>query len=201
MGEETEEKKTEASSTTQPSSSSALTSEWQTGTELLKEPNHHVRMAAGVALEEIEEVLEKCLQKVRRIKTIVGTDKENEEYSKELMAFYISLVSLKNTNLMDGEWLERKIFHIANTCRKTELECLSDVVKEAMRDVYPNIPIFPVIGQGVFGREEKEESSIEGKVREDIEEHKNPEIAEKLLAEKMQYKVKSKIMEYKGEMK
>ena len=185
----------------QPSTSSVSTSERQTGTELPKEPNRHVRMAAGVALEEIEEVLDKCLQKVRRIKTLVGNKKGNEEYSKELLALYISLLSSKNSNLMDGEWLERKIVYLANTCKKTELDCLANLLKEALRDVYPNIPIFPVIGQGVFSREEKKESPIETKVGEDVEESKIRQIDSNLLAEKMKYKVKSKIMELKGEKK
>ena len=209
--EETDEKKTETSSEPQPSTSSGAPSEIpegtregntksadDKGTELQKDPNPHVRMAAGVALEEIEEVLEKCLQKIRRIKSIVGNQKENNEYTKELLAFYISLMSAKNTNLMDGEWLERKIVYMGNTCRKTELDCLPNIVKEALRDVYPNIPIFPVIGQGVFHRNE---SPSETKVRKDVQECKIPEIDENLLAEKSKYKVKSKIMEFKGEMK
>ena len=209
FGEEEHEKKTESSSTPQPSTSSGATSEHQMGTksdddrgtELPKDPNPYVRMAAGVALEEIEEVLEKCLQKIRQIKSIVGNEKENNEYTKELLAFYISLLGAKNTNLMDGEWLERKIVYLANRCKKTKLDFLANVVKEALRDVYPNIPIFPVVGQGVFSWKEKKESPIETKVRQDLEECRIPEIDANLLAEKMKYKVKSKMMEFKGEMK
>ena len=211
FGEETDEKKTEAFSTPQPGTSSGAPSEPQEGThgaktksdddkgtELPKDPNPHIRMASGVALEEIEEVLEKCLQKICHIKSIVGNKKENDEYTKELLDFYISLMLAKNTNLMDGEWLERKIVYMANTCRKTELDCLPNIVKEALRDVYPNIPIFPVIGQGIFHRKE---SAIETKVQKDVQECEIPEIDENLLVEKMKYKVKSKMMEHKGEMK
>ena len=207
--EEEDEKKTESSSTPQPNTSSGATSEHQMGTksdddkctELPKDPNPHVRMAAGVALEEIEEVLEKCLQKIRQIKSIVGNKKENKEYTKELLAFYISLLGAKNTNLMDREWLKRKIVYLANTCKKTELDFLANVVKEALRDVYPNIPIFPVVRQGVFSWKEKKESPIETKVREDLEECKIPEIDANLLYKVKKYKVKSKMMEFKGEMK
>ena len=64
FGEEPDEKKTEASLTPQPSTSSGAISEPQTsthggksksdddkGTELLKDLNPHIRMAAGVAFE------------------------------------------------------------------------------------------------------------------------------------------------------
>ena len=60
----------------------------------------------------------------------------------------------RNTNLMDGEWLEWKIFYIANVCRKTELDCLATVIKEALRDMYPNVPIFPAVEKPLFQQNE-----------------------------------------------
>ena len=107
------------------------------------DPNPQVRIASEIALDEIEEVITKALEKICHIRNIVKKNNENDEHTKELFAYYISLVGSRNTNLMDGEWLEQKIFYITNLCRKTELDCLVTVIKEALRDMYPNIPIFP----------------------------------------------------------
>ena len=85
---------------------------------------------------------------------------KNDEYTKELFAYYISLVGSRNTNLMDGEWLELKIFYIANVCRKMKLDCLATVIKEALSQ-YSNIPIFPAVQKQLF---EEGEVSFEKKM-------------------------------------
>ena len=109
------------------------------------DPNPKARLSSEVALDEIEEVITKALEKIRQIKNIVKKKNENDEYTKELFTYSTSLVGSRNTNLMDGEWLEWKIFYIANVCRKMELDCLATVIKEALRDMYPNVTIFPAV--------------------------------------------------------
>ena len=129
-------------------------------TTLPTDPNPLVRIAGEISLQEIEGVLAKSLEKIRRIKSIVEEKTVNEEYAHELLAFYMSLMALRNKALMDGEWLEWKLVYLRNVCRKTELDCLPNVIKEALRDVYPNVPIFPTPQQPMVGRksipEEKE---------------------------------------------
>ena len=63
-------------------------------------------IAGEISLQEIEGVLEKSLEKIRRIKSIVEKKTENEEYVHDLLAFYMSLMASRNKELMDGEWLE-----------------------------------------------------------------------------------------------
>ena len=123
---------------------------------------------------------------------------ENEEYTKGHFAYYISLVGSRNTNLMDREWLEWKIFYITNLCRKTDLDCLATVIKEALRDMYPNIPIFPTVQKELF---EEREVSSEKKIDEEPEKCKFAEIKGELLKEKEKYKIKSKNIETDGETK
>ena len=162
------------------------------------DPNPQVRIASEIALDEIEEVITKALEKFCHIRNIVKKNNENDEYTKELFAYYISLVGSRNTNLMDGEWLERKIFYIANLCRKTELDCLVTVIKEALRDMYPNIPIFPTVQKELF---EECEVSSEQKIDEELEKSKFAKIEGELQKEKEKYKIKSKNIETDGETK
>ena len=113
-------------------------------TMLPSAPNPQARIAGEISLQEIEGFLKKSLEKIRRIKSIVEKKTENEQYVHELLAFYMSLMASRNKELMDGEWLEWKLVYLGNVCRKTELDSLPNIIKEALRDIYPNVPIFPV---------------------------------------------------------
>ena len=97
-------------------------------------------------------MLEKSLEKIRRIKSIVEKKTENEEYEDKLLAFYMSLMASRNKELMDREWLEQKLMYLGNVCKKTELDCLPNVIKEALRDIYPNVLIFPTLEQPMVGK-------------------------------------------------
>ena len=122
---------------------------------------------------------------------------ENEEYAHELLAFYMSLMASRNKALMDGEWLECKLVYLGNVCRKTELDCLPNVIKEAIRDVYPNVPIFPTPQQLMVGKKlipEEKNSGLEDAC-------KFAEIDEQLMEEKKIYKITSKMMMHEGEQK
>ena len=89
----------------------------------------------------------------------------------------------RNKELMDGEWLERKLVYLGNVCRNTVLDCLPNVIKEALRDIYPNVLIFPTpqkptVGKKLIPKDKKE--------MEDI--CKFAEIDEELVEEKKNYK-------------
>ena len=165
-------------------------------TVLPSDPSPQARIAGEISLQEIERVLEKSLEKIRRIKSIVEKKTENEEYVHELLAFYMSLMASKNKELMDGEWLEHKLIYLGNVCRKTELDCLPNVIKEALRDIFPNVLIFPTLQQPMVGKKSilKEKSGMEDTC-------KFAEIDEELIEEKKKYKITLKMIMVEGEQK
>ena len=62
---------------------------------------------------------------------------------REIYSFYVMLVGTKEKKLMSGEWMERKLSFLQMHCKGTEMDIIVSVFKECMRDVYPNLPIFP----------------------------------------------------------
>ena len=86
--------------------------------------------------------------------------------------------------------------YLGNVCKKTELDCLPNVIKEALRDIYPNVPIFPTPQQPMVGKKliPKEKTGMEDAC-------KFAEIDEELVEEKKKYKITSKMIMVEGEQK
>ena len=86
--------------------------------------------------------------------------------------------------------------YLGNVCRKTELDCLPNVIKEALRDIYPNILIFSTPQQLMVGKKSipKEKTGMKDTC-------KFAEIDEELIKEKKKYKITSKMMMHEGEQK
>ena len=165
-------------------------------TMLPSDPKPRVRIAGEISLKEIKGVLKKSLEKIRRIKSIVEKKTENEQYVHELLAFYMSLMASRNQELMDREWLEWKLMYLGNVCRKTELDCLPNVIKEALRDIYPNVPIFPTPQKQMVG-----DKSIPKEKRGMEDTCKFAEIDEELVKEKKKYIITLKMIMHDGEQK
>ena len=72
--------------------------------------------------------------------------------------------------------------YLGNVCRKTELDSLLNIIKKALRDIYPNVPIFPVLRQQMVGKKLITEEKKRG--LEDA--CKFAEIYEELMKEKKQ---------------
>ena len=121
-------------------------------TMLPSAPNPQVRIVGEISLQEIEGVLEKSLEKIRRINSKVEKKTENEQYVHKFLAFYMSLMASRNKELMDREWLEWKLVYLGNVCRKTELDSRPNIIKKALRDIYPYVPISPVPQQEMVGK-------------------------------------------------
>ena len=77
-----------------------------------------------------------------------------------MCAFYVMLVGTKEKKLMPGEWLEIKLSFLQTHCKGTNMDIIVNIIKECMRDVYPNVPIFlseegyrgfSASGEGVVG--------------------------------------------------
>ena len=165
-------------------------------TTLPSDPNPQARIAGGISLKEIEQVLEKSLEKIRRIKSIVKKKTENEQYVHELLAFYMSLMASRNKELMDREWLECKLVYLGNVCSKMELDCLPNLIKEAFRDIFPNVLIFPTPQKPMVGKKliPKEKIGMKNSC-------KFAEIDEELVEEKKKHKITSKMIMVEGEQK
>ena len=88
--------------------------------------------------------LTEAWKNVMRMKDIVAKGREGgKDVSRELCAFYVSLIGVKKHKLMPGEWLERKLSFIHTHSKGSKMDMVVSAIKECMRDVYPNIPIFP----------------------------------------------------------
>ena len=92
---------------------------------------------------------------------------------------------------MDGEWLECKLVYLGNVFRKMELDCLPNLIKEALRDIFPNVPIFPTPQKPMV---RKKLIPKEGTC-------KFAEIDEELVEEKKKYKITLKMIMVEGEQK
>ena len=96
------------------------------------------------ALDEVEDALGACIKNIRRLKEIVKKGKGgNKEFMREIYSFYVMLVGTKEKKLMAGEWMERKLSFLQTHCKGTQMDIIVSVIKECVRDVYPNLPIFP----------------------------------------------------------
>ena len=89
-------------------------------------------------IDEILAMMSEMEKKLTHLKEIV---KEGDE--KKLNAFYLSMIAATKSPLMHGEWLEHQLVHLQKTVKGTDFSLLVNVMKECMRHMYPNIPIFP----------------------------------------------------------
>ena len=89
----------------------------------------------------IDEILAMMLQMEKKLMYLKEIIKEGDE--KKLNAFYLSMIAAAKSPLMHGEWLERQLVHLQKTVKGTDFSLLVNVMKECIRDMYPNIPIFP----------------------------------------------------------
>ena len=71
-----------------------------------------------------------------------------------MYAFYVMLVGTKEKKSMAGEWMEKILSFLQTHCKGMEMDIIVSVIKECMRHVYPNVPIFSIGRrvQGVFGK-------------------------------------------------
>ena len=100
-------------------------------------------MVVECTLDEVEDALRVSIKHLQCVKEIVKKGREGEkEFFNEMCAFYIMLVGMKEKKLMPGEWLERKLSFLQTHCKGTEMDIIVNIIKECMRDVYPNVPIF-----------------------------------------------------------
>ena len=101
-------------------------------------------IVAKCALGEVEDALGACIKNIRRLKETVKKGKGgNQDFLREMYGFYVILVGTKEKNLMVGEWMEKKLSFLQTHCKGTQMDIIVSVIKECMRDVYPNLPIFP----------------------------------------------------------
>ena len=101
-------------------------------------------IVAECALDEVEDALGACIKNIRCLKEIVKKGKGgNQEFMREIYSFYVMLIGTKENKLMAGEWMERKLSFLQTHCKGTQMDIIVSVIKECMRDVYPNLPIFP----------------------------------------------------------
>ena len=91
-----------------------------------------------VTIDEILGMMSQMEKKLTHLKEIV---KEGDE--KKLYAFYLSMIAATKSPLMHGEWLECQLVHLQKMVKGIDFSLLVNVMKECMRDMYPNIPIFP----------------------------------------------------------
>ena len=124
----------------------------------------------------------------------------NQEFMREIYSFYVMLIGTKEKKLMAGEWMERKLSFLQTHCKGTQMDIIVSVIKECMRDVYPNLPIFPS-EEGYKGFSESSVSgvSVVGDVVESgVGKFEGFEMDKDLLRLKEEkYRIKSKVIDDK----
>ena len=101
-------------------------------------------MVVECALDEVEDALRVSIKHLQCLMEIVKNRKEGKKlFFSKMCAFYVMLVGMKEKKLMPGEWLERKLSFLQTHCKGTEMDIIVNIIKECMRDVYTNVPIFP----------------------------------------------------------
>ena len=140
-----------------------------------------------------------------RMKDIVAKGREGgKDVSRELCTFYVSLIGMKKHKLMPGEWLERKLSFIHTHSKGSNMEMVVSAIKECMRDLYPNIPIFPsekgyrsVLGSAVSASAQEEVEPEGREVPVDKATMEGFDYDEHVAARKESYTIRSKMIDGK----
>ena len=155
-------------------------------------------MMVECALDEVEDALRNSIKNLQRLKEIVKKGKGgNKEFLKEMYAFYVMLVGTKEKKLMAGEWMERKLSFFQTHCKGMEMDIIVSVIKECMRDVYPNVPIFQS-EEGYKGFLESGVSVVSDVIESDVWKFEGFEMDKDLLQLKEEkYRIKSQMIDGK----
>ena len=188
--EETETEEMKEGASGKEGNVATVSSKEETAKMPLAKPSSLQQVAIESSIEEIIQMTVKAEHKLNELKDIIkGKD------PIKLASFYCALVGSKQNPLMYGEWMERKMVYILNHTKGRELEIVVNAIKEVMRDLYPNIPIYPTEAEYVE-RMKKDVEKV--KPEESKSSTSTPEkfqLDEEVVAKKKEYKIKS----HKGE--
>ena len=114
-----------------------------------------------------------------------------------MTTFYVMLMGTKEKKLMAGEWMERKLSFLQMHCKGTQMYIIVSVIKECMRDVYPNLPIFPS-EEGYKGFSESGVSVVGDVIKSGVGKFEGFEMDKDLLwLKEEKYRIKSKVIDDK----
>ena len=155
-------------------------------------------IVAECTLDEVEDALGACIKNIRCLKKIVKKGKwGNQEFMREIYSFFVMLMGTKEKKLMAGELMERKLSFLQMNCKGTQMDIIVSVVKECMRDVYPNLPIFPS-EEGYKGFSESGVSVVGDVIESGVGKFEGFEMDKDLLwLKEEKYRIKSKVIDDK----
>ena len=149
-------------------------------------------MVVECTLDKVEDALRVSIKHLQCLKKIVKKGREGKkEFFSKMCAFYIMLLGMKEKKLMPGEWLERKLSFLQTHCKGTKMDIIVNIIKECMRDVYPNVPIF-LSEEGYRGFSTSGVSVFGGVVESDVGKFEGFDMDKDLLKVKEErYRIKS----------